>query len=160
MKLKNILKSLPLILLLIALDQASKSYLILYLKTQFGYSIEVTSWFKLVYAWNHGISFGLFSEYAQYSNYAFLAINCLIVGYLTALLSSSTDKKQNYGIILIIGGALGNLVDRLYRGAVFDFLYFHYEKYSFPAFNLADVFINIGVILIIIALFLSKKRSL
>lgn len=146
-------------MVLIALDQFSKSYLMLFLKNKIAMTYKVTSFFSLVHAWNYGISFGLFSEYFHYSNYAFLIINCLIVGYLIAVHNSSESGMQRVGICFIIGGAIGNLIDRVLRGAVFDFIYFHYEKHSFPAFNLADAFINIGVMIIIIYLFLSPKRN-
>ncbi len=151
-KLRHLLKFVPVILFVIILDQLSKTFLISHLKTKFGMVIDVTDWFSIVYAWNYGISFGLFSQHVQYSNYAFLIINCLIVGYLVATLRSSTNHIQSYGIAIIIGGAIGNLIDRLARGAVFDFIHLHYEQYNFPAFNLADAFINIGVALVLISL--------
>jgi signal peptidase II len=153
MKFKNFIHSIPLMLILIGIDQVTKAYYILLLPTKKALTLKITSWLSFVYAWNHGISFGLFSEHKQYSNYAFLAINCLIVGYLSAVLNSSTNRLQSLGITFIIGGAIGNLIDRFYRGAVFDFIFFHYEKYSFPAFNLADAFIDIGVVIVIISFF-------
>jgi signal peptidase II len=152
-KLRKLISYLPIITILAAIDQASKTYLISYLKTQFGMSLKVSSYFTFVYAWNYGISFGLFGNYYQYSNYAFLAINCIITGYLFSLIHSSSSKIQALGFAIIIGGAIGNIIDRIFRGAVFDFLYFHYNQYSFPAFNLADSFINIGVFLVIISFF-------
>ncbi|GAB4166476.1 MAG: hypothetical protein Tsb006_5840 [Rickettsiaceae bacterium] len=137
------------VLLLAGLDQLSKAYLITYLKTQPGYVKEIFPFFDLVYAWNYGISFGLFREYYQYSNLAFLALNSIIIIYLIRMLYTSKGRLFQTGLILVIGGALGNLIDRIYRGAVFDFLYFHYQGVGFPAFNLADSFISIGACLII-----------
>jgi signal peptidase II len=153
---KNFIKKLPVIFSLAVLDQLSKTYLIAKLKATHGMTIKASSFFSFVYAWNHGISFGFLGEFYQYSNYAFLGINCIIVGYLIAMLNSSKSDMQNIGISIIIGGALGNITDRIFRGAVFDFLYFHYKEYSFPAFNLADFFINIGVLIVLIALFRKK----
>lgn len=132
------------ILAFIILDQASKSFLITYLKTQPNYILEILPILDFVYAWNYGISFGLFREYYQYSNTAFLILNSLIVVYLIFLVIKTNSCLSRYGLILIIGGALGNLIDRVFRGAVFDFIYLHYQEYSFPAFNLADSFITIG----------------
>ena len=149
----------PLILILIGIDQLSKSYFIMFLKNKVSLTHKVTSFFSLVYAWNYGISFGLFSEYLHHSNYAFLIINCLIVGYLIAIHNSSTSGLMRVAISFIIGGALGNLIDRVARGAVFDFVSLHYGSYSFPAFNLADSFINFGVLLFAITLFQARKRS-
>lgn len=132
------------ILAFIILDQASKSFLITYLKTRPNYILEISPILDFVYAWNYGISFGLFREYYQYSNTAFLILNSLIVIYLIFLVIKTNSCLSRYGLILIIGGALGNLIDRVFRGAVFDFIYLHYQEYSFPAFNLADSFITIG----------------
>jgi signal peptidase II len=155
-KFKKLLSYLPLISILAAIDQGSKTYLITYLKTKLGMSVKLSSFFSLVYAWNYGISFGLFGDYYQYSNYAFLAINCIITGYLLSQIVTATSKLQALGFAIIVGGAIGNIIDRIFRGAVFDFLYFHYNEYSFPAFNLADSFINVGVFLVIISFF--KRR--
>jgi len=154
---KNFLKYLFVILFSILIDQISKSFLIIYLKTKYGMTIELTPWLDIVYAWNYGISFGLFSQYFQYSNYVFVIINCLIVSYLVTILKSSSNRIQSFGLSFIIGGAIGNLIDRLARGAVFDFIYLHNEKYSFPAFNFADSFINIGVFFVILSMIKSRK---
>ena len=149
------------ILLLVAIDQGSKSFLITYLKTQPGMHLHITSFFSLAYAWNHGISFGLFSSFYQYSNYIFLVVNILVTCYLCFMLGSSHKKTEYYGLVIVIGGALGNIIDRIFRGAVFDFLHFHMRLYSheyhFPVFNLADAFINIGVMMIMWSLVFCRK---
>jgi signal peptidase II len=129
------------VLVLIALDQLSKTYLISYLKTQPRFILEILPFLDLVYAWNYDISFGLFKQYYQYSNYALLISNSFIVIYLISLLLKSESKLALYGLIFIIGGALGNLIDRIIRGAVFD-----YQEFGFPAFNLADSFITMGLL--------------
>ena len=145
--------------LFIFLDQASKTFLINFLKEKPGYMIELMPMFNIVYAWNYGISFGLFRDYYQYSNYAFLALNSIIILYLSYLTIKSDSYLEFLGFCTIVGGALGNLVDRIFRGAVFDFLHFYYEDFSFPAFNLADSFITIGAGLLIWKyLFCNHKR--
>jgi signal peptidase II len=73
------------------------------------------------------------------------------------MLVKSESKLSIYGLNLIISGAIGNLVDRIIRGAVFDFIYFNYQEFSFPAFNLADSFISIGAALFIYDYFFKKK---
>lgn len=146
------------ILVLIAIDQASKSFLIAYLKTQPSYVLELLPILDFVYAWNYGISFGLFREYYQYSNVVFLILNSLIIIYLCYLIANTKHCLAQIGLALIIGGALGNLIDRILRGAVFDFIYFHYQDWTFPAFNMADSFITIGACFFIYDyLFYSKK---
>ena len=132
------------ILSLITIDQTSKSYLILYLKTQPGYVFEILPILDFVYVWNHGISFGLLREYYQYSNAAFLILNSIVITYLIYLMLRAKTYLSQLGLIFIVGGALGNLADRIFRGAVFDFFYFYYDNLAFPPFNMADSFITIG----------------
>ncbi|MDX2050452.1 MAG: signal peptidase II [Rickettsiaceae bacterium] len=154
--LRGLFFSIVVIAAITSIDQIFKVLIIELLKSKYGMNIKVTEFFSLVYTWNYGISFGLFSNFYQYSNYIFLAINCLLTGYLFSLLIRTKSKFMHSGLVLIIGGAIGNIIDRIFRGAVFDFLYFHYNQYSFPAFNLADSFINIGVFFVLISFIRSR----
>ena len=156
---KNILSYAILLISLVLLDQASKSFFISYLKTQPYFVVEALPFLDFVYAWNYGISFGLFSDQYQYSNYAFLVINTIIIIYLFYIMLQSKSVLFQYGLNIIIAGALGNLIDRIIRGAVFDFIYFNYQGYSFPAFNLADSFITIGAIILIFMHLLEYKKK-
>lgn len=142
---------------LIIIDQITKWWFILYLKQKPGLMIKVSSFLDFVYVWNYGISFGFFKQYYQYSNYLFISLNSLITLYLWRLLLSCSSAISFIGYNFIIGGAIGNLIDRIYRGAVFDFIYFHYHTYSFAVFNLADSFISIGVALILYEHYKNKK---
>ena len=135
--------------LLILCDQFSKKILIDYLQLQPEFTQKILPFFDIVYKWNYGISFGLFSEHYQYSNNVFLALNTIIILYLVYTLYLSQNYLSQAALTLIIGGAIGNLMDRAIRGAVFDFLYFYYRDFSFPAFNLADSFISIGAAIFI-----------
>ncbi len=157
---KKILYYLACIAFFVALDQISKTFLISHLKTQTDYMIEVLPFFDLVYAWNYGISFGMFSEHHQYSNMIFLGLNSIIITYLCYMTITTKACLARIGLLLIISGAIGNLIDRIIRGAVFDFLYFYYENLAFPAFNLADAFITIGACIFIYDyLFCQKKKT-
>lgn len=144
------------IIVIAALDQITKTQIISYLQTLPGYSQKIFSWLQMVYTWNYGVSFGLFSEYYQYSNYSFIAINSAIILYLIYLLFTNLELNK-IALAVIIGGAIGNLIDRIFRGAVFDFVYLHYEAYYFPAFNLADVMISFGAAIFLIDFFLQRK---
>jgi signal peptidase II len=141
---KKILYFVAILAILIVLDQASKTYLINFLKEEPGHMVELAPFLDIVYAWNYGISFGLFSDHYQYSNITFLALNSFIILYISYLALKSETCLSFLGLTVIIGGALGNLCDRIFLGSVFDFLYFHYGDFHFPAFNLADSFITIG----------------
>lgn len=155
----KIIKYLSIITALAFSDQLTKTFLITYLKTKPGFIIELLPFLDLVYAWNYGISFGLFSKYYQYSNYVLLLLNSVIVVYLANLLLKADAKSKIYGLNLIIAGAIGNLIDRIIRGAVFDFIYFNYNGYDFPAFNVADSFITVGGALFIWG-YLRRKKPL
>lgn len=147
------------IFLLVATDQLSKYFVLKYLKNLPGYFLEATSFLSIVLAWNHGISFGWFGDYYQYSNRAFIFINSGIILYLFRILSQSYYPLTRISYILIIGGAIGNLYCRIAKGAVFDFLYFHLGNYGFPAFNFADAFIFVGVCFLILSIYLNPQNS-
>jgi len=147
------------ITLIIAMDQMSKLFLIQYLKSIQGMKISLLSFLDLVFSWNYGISFGLMSNYYQYGNKALLIANSCILIYIFYLLCQSKQKLEILGFACVIGGAIGNLIDRVIHGAVFDFIRVYYEEYYFPVFNIADSFISIGAFLIIIATITAIKPS-
>lgn len=146
-----------LVLKFIILDQLTKWWFIGALKEKVSMKIQIFSFLDMVYSWNHGISFGIFRDYHQYSNYVFVLINSIITLYLYKLAIQYNSKLSFWGYSLVIGGALGNIIDRFLRGAVFDFIYFHYKTYGFPIFNLADAFISIGAALLIYDHYKTKK---
>ncbi len=133
-------------LLALSLDQWSKLS-ILTLDMQGGLPIEIMPIFDIVLAWNPGISFSLFSDSGEIGRYLliFLSIGLSFVFFIWML--KSRDILFVIAMGLIIGGALGNGVDRIIHGQVVDFLYFHYQKFTFPVFNLADCAITLGGIL-------------
>jgi signal peptidase II len=137
------------ILKFVAADQFSKWLVKTLLLEQSGYIMHLTSWLDLVYSWNYGISFGIFGEYHSYTNKVFIVINILISIYLYRQMFKVSNWGAYVGYSLIVGGAVGNLVDRVTHGAVFDFIYFHYNSFGFAAFNLADSFIFCGVMVIL-----------
>jgi signal peptidase II len=143
---------------LMIVDQLFKWWFISSLPDSPGRILRVTDFLEIVYVWNYGISFGMFKDYYQYSNYAFIVINAAIVLYLYSSTIKLRTMMSFWGYNLIIGGAVGNLIDRCYRGAVFDFICFHYEDlFWFPVFNLADSFIFIGVIVVLYDYYKVKK---
>lgn len=138
-----------LVIKLIALDQAAKWWMIGYLKKLPGYISKITDFFDLVYSWNYGISFGIFTQYHDYSNKILLGLNTCITIFLWYLLLTCKTFRAFLGYSFIVGGAIGNLCDRIFRGAVFDFISLHWHDFYFAAFNLADSFIFIGVVILI-----------
>lgn len=146
------------IITLVIIDQLTKWWFINNLRWKPGLTLKVTSFLNMVYTWNYGISFGLMRDYYQYSNIVFLITNTIIVCYLYYLMMSSKTIGGFAGYSFVIGGAIGNLIDRSFRGAVFDFINFHYQDYSFPVFNLADCFITLGVIILVEDYYSAKKN--
>ncbi len=147
-KLLIIARSSKIIIKLVALDQLTKWWFMHYLLQTPGLTLKVTNFFSIVHSWNYGISFGLFRSYYQYSNAILIVVNILITIYLWKILINCCTTLSFLGYSCIIGGAIGNIVDRIFKGAVFDFIYLHYWEYGFPVFNLADSFITIGVMVL------------
>ena len=112
--------------------------------------IEVTPFFKLVLAWNRGISFSLFRSDSPAGPWIFVAVALAVVAGLVVWLARLDRAWPAVALGLVIGGALGNVVDRIRFHAVVDFLYFHWEEYYFPTFNVADSAISVGVALLVL----------
>lgn len=140
---------LTLAVLVAALDQLTK-WLILAVVMQPPRTITVTPFFNLVLAWNRGISFSLFDSNAAAGPFLLAGVAALIVVGLAWWLGRIDRPWPAAGIGLVMGGAVGNIIDRLRFGAVTDFLDFHLAGWHWPAFNLADTAITIGVALLIL----------
>ena len=149
----------PFILILIFLDQVTKWWIINYIMQPIKI-LPITPFFNIVLTWNSGISFGIFSNQGSFSVIILSTLATLIVFFLAVWLMKAVNKKLIIGLICIIGGAIGNIIDRVYHGAVIDFLDFHIKNYHWPAFNVADSCIFIGATLIILdSLFPDKKEE-
>ena len=137
-------KYILIICVLIFTDQLSKWYVINLLKS--ADVIEVFNYLQLTTVWNTGISFGIWRDFI-YSNIVFCSISIVITFILFFLLVlRSFDRLP---VSIIIGGSIGNIVDRMRYGAVYDFIDFHINTWHWPAFNLADFFIFLGVMIIL-----------
>lgn len=147
------------IIILIIFDQSSKKFVVDYLASNTYQEYKISSFFSIVHLWNYGISFGMFKSYAEYSNIIFLLVNSFIILYLINLLFKERSNLPNLALILIIGGAVGNIIDRIYYGAVFDFISITIGDFSAPVFNFADSFISIGGFVILINLFSIKNQN-
>lgn len=119
--------------------------------------IKIFDFFSIVYVWNRGISFGMFNE-MENAKIIFCVVQGLIALILIFWLYQNQKSYFIYPLGFIIGGALGNLADRIKNHAVADFLDFHIGEYHWPAFNLADSMIFIGVAILIFDDFFSKKK--
>lgn len=121
--------------------------------------VPVTGFFNLVLTWNRGMSFGLFNNDARLNAVIFTVIAAIIVAGLVQWLRRVRQPLLAFAIGLIIGGAIGNVIDRLWRGAVVDFLDFHWQSWHFYAFNVADSAITVGVGLMVIDSLLARREA-
>ncbi len=141
MLLKTRILSIVLGLVVIAADQASKITSVM----AYDGVVEVTSFFNLVLVLNHGVTFGLFQQSEQAGVWMLVGLSLAISFYLLWLWWQSSTRYENLLLMAVIGGALGNVIDRIRIGAVIDFLDFHLLGYHWPAFNIADAAIVMGI---------------
>lgn len=145
-------------LVLIA-DQLSKQLILASFKLN--ESLNLLPFFSLTYRQNTGAAFSFLDDAGGWQRWLFalVAIGFSVVLTLWLRRQSSTEKLSAVAFTLVIGGALGNLIDRLYHGFVVDFLHFYYQSYHYPAFNIADSAICVGAVLIIFEGFFVKKHD-
>jgi signal peptidase II len=144
--------------LVILLDQASK----LYISSHFAYgeTLPVLSVFSLVLWHNTGAAFSFLSDFGGVQRWLFSVIAIVASAWIVWLLRKHASQTLfAFGLSLILGGALGNLIDRLTYGYVLDFLLFHWGAHIFPAFNLADSAITCGAALLIWDSFMEKNHA-
>ena len=153
----HLVKTILLILLAIIIDQCTKIFISkIMLENRFT-TISVFSFLELVFVRNTGISFGLFSEGGSFNRYFFSTVS-LSIGTMLIFISFFINKKiLRNAFIFISAGAIGNGLDRVYFGGVIDFIDFFIYNFHWPAFNLADIFITIGVFFLILDSFVENK---
>ena len=156
---KDLYVSTLIISLIFFLDRFSKIFIIQQDKISFGSDIFNSTYLNIVLIWNEGIAFGLFSfSEAKFYNILSLIISVIIIILVTMTLNSKGIKR--YSLLMIVGGALGNLYDRLIFSAVPDFIDFHVRDFHWFIFNVADIFITIGVICLIFdEIFMEKYEN-
>lgn len=121
--------------------------------------IEVLPFFNLRMAWNPGISFSMFSSGEPTTIALLVTMQLCIVALMLWWLRHAVTLSMKIGIGLIVGGAIGNIIDRINYGMVADFLDFHAAGYHFPTFNLADTFISVGVGFWLLDAFLTRDQD-
>ena len=151
--------NLIIIISIFILDRLTKLYVI-YLDTINSSSEIFSSKFLNIYLiWNEGIAFGLFS-FNENNLYNFLTLFILIIIFMILYMISKSSGFKKHSLLLIFGGALGNVFDRIIYKAVPDFIDFHIGNFHWFIFNLADVFISTGVIFLIILEFIGSNKKI
>lgn len=155
----RLLSSFLIAVLVIALDQASKAW-ILYDLMNPPTVIKIFPFLDFVLAWNKGVGFGFLKAHSFWGTFGLIAMALAIVVSLGIWIWRTTDKLLLFSLSIIIGGAIGNIIDRLRFGAVVDFIYIpvYIFDYHFPAFNIADSAITVGVCLLILESYVRKKK--
>ena len=134
------------VLVLVVLDQATKELAMTELAP--GMAHPVFPWLNWTLLFNRGAAFSLLADAGGWQRFFLAAISIGVAGFITVLLwrLPAREKLQSSALILLLAGALGNLIDRLRFGEVTDFIQVHYAGWYFPAFNVADSAITVGVI--------------
>ena len=123
-------------------------------------SHHITDFFNIVFTWNPGTSFSLFQRLGENTPFIIIVVTAFVIGFIFYYLFCRAQSYERLPLAFIIGGALGNLIDRVRYGAVIDFLDFHIGGVHWPAFNVADMFICVGVGLYILNWFLARRRCM
>jgi len=156
--LKKNLSSLIIVFIIFFLDRVSK-YIILNLsQTQNEFNFSLTTFLDFNLVWNSGIAFGLFS-FDQNIYYNLITSIIVSVTLILTWLALKSQGLEKISFLMIIGGSLGNIFDRLYYSSVIDFIDINYNNFHWFIFNVADIFISLGVIILIILEFLKPKKQ-
>ena len=145
------------ILFIIILDQVSKALVLLDLP--FHQAVSVCPFFNLFFTMNKGVSFSFLATDSPLMPWLLSGFAIGVCGVLAYWMACEKDKVTRIGLALVFGGAVGNVIDRIRLGAVVDFLDFYIGAYHWPAFNIADSAICIGVALIILKSFQKKEKK-
>ncbi len=134
--------------LVVVLDQLSKAWILAVFHA--GESVRVLPVFDLVLLFNPGASFSFLADAGGWQRWLFTVLALAVSAWLVVLLRRHAQERLfSLSAALILGGAIGNVIDRLRHGAVVDFLHFHWNEHYFPAFNVADSCISVGVALML-----------
>tara|TARA_B110000211_G_C13883360_1_gene466136 strand:- start:125 stop:616 length:492 start_codon:yes stop_codon:yes gene_type:complete len=158
--LKLFLVNFSVVFLIFLIDRISKFYIIKLATLEKNFEIYVTSYLNLYLVWNKGIAFGLLSFDSSFIyNIVSFIILLIIIALILMIVKELHIFKKNC-FLIILGGAIGNLFDRIYYTAVPDFIDFHIENIHWFIFNIADIFISIGVVCLIYAEIFFKDKKL
>ena len=154
---KNIYISFSIVFLIYFLDRLSKIYVIELDKNNLGSDIFNSTYLNIVLIWNKGIAFGLLSFNESYL-YNIISLIIAIIIIVLIIMSLKNQGFKRYSLLMIVGGALGNLYDRIFFNAVPDFIDFHIGNFHWFIFNVSDIFITLGVVSMIIVELIDKDK--
>tara|TARA_X000001036_G_scaffold296854_1_gene275971 strand:- start:328 stop:825 length:498 start_codon:yes stop_codon:yes gene_type:complete len=141
------------------LDRISKIYVINLSKSALDKELFSSKFLNITLIWNEGIAFGLFSFNQDYF-YNLLTLIILFVVFFVLMMVIKNKGNQKYALLMILGGAIGNLYDRVFFKAVPDFIDFHIGEFHWFVFNVADIFICLGVFFMILSEFIGNNNKI
>ena len=154
---KNLIRDFLFVFLIFLLDRVSKFYVIFFSKKNNNLDIYTSKYLNIDLYWNKGIAFGLLS-FSDKTLYNLLNILIFTVIIIVLIMIVKANDFRKYPLIMILGGAIGNFFDRIVYQAVPDFIDFHINNFHWFIFNVADIFISIGVIFMILIEIVAKKK--
>ena len=157
-KINKLLIGFIFIVICFALDRLSKIYILNILNNEGQVDFYINQFLNIYLVWNTGIGFGLFSSEDKLFYNIFTAI-IVIINLVILYFAFIESKIKSFFLMIILGGSLGNLFDRVYYRAVPDFIYLNYAGYHWFIFNVADIFITIGIICLILSEFIFYKKK-
>ena len=154
---KKILFNITIISLIFLIDRISKNYILKIAEQESLVDIYISSYLNFYLIWNKGIAFGLFS-FDQNFIYNLITLIIVVISFVIMILIIKTNGIERYSFTLVFGGAISNLYDRIYYKAVPDFIDFHIAEYHWFVFNVADIFITLGIVSIILTEVLKTNK--
>ena len=156
---KKFFISFLIVLIIFALDRFSKLYIVNLAETESYVDIYFNSFLNFHLIWNTGIGFGLFSSGVKFF-YNLITILIVVINIIILIMIIKSQDYKIFMLLMILGGSFGNLFDRLYYKAVPDFIDLHYGDFHWFVFNVADIFITIGIICLIIVEFILNNKKI
>ena len=147
-----------LFLIIFLIDRISKLYVINLANTTGSIDIQINNFLNIILIWNTGIGFGLLSSNNTFF-YNLITIIILSINLIIVYLISKSDKIRSFLFLIVLGGSFGNLFDRFYYSAVPDFIDLNYKGFHWFIFNIADIFISVGLICLILIEVLNYKKN-
>ena len=154
---KKVLFNFTIITLIFLIDRISKNYILKIAEQESLVDIYINPYLNFYLIWNKGIAFGLFS-FDQNLIYNLITLIIVVISFIIIILVIKTNGIERYLFTLVFGGAISNLYDRIYYKAVPDFIDFHIAEYHWFVFNVADIFITLGIVSIILMEVLKKNK--
>lgn len=155
---KNLLNDFLIIIIIFLIDRLSKFYVIFLNEKNNGLQIYSSKFLNIELYWNSGIAFGLFS-FSENNLYNYMTLLIVLVILVIVAMTLKSKDFTKLALLIILGGAIGNLFDRIIYKSVPDFIDIHFGDFHWFIFNVADIFISLGVIFMILIEIIGKKRK-